>query len=539
MAGLAEAFERIGAFLERRLPLTHAPGASLGVTDRDGLLGVVVRGFADVGSGTPVHPGTRFQIGSISKSFTAVVALQEAAAGRLDLHAPVTALLPWLELPQPFGPITPHHLLAHTSGLIQGTEDAFGELAAAWNLRDHPPGFPPGERFWYSNDGYKLIGLILERLAGQRVADLIRERVLEPLGMASSEAVITNATRANLATGYAPMHDDRPAQLTHPLVPAQWIVSGSADGSIVSDLADMCAYARMLLRGGEGVLSKDSFATLTTPLILDPERSGFSYAYGMWVGEEDGRRRFRHSGGMVGYTTLLAVDPDDGLGAVMFLNGDGDRTETVRFALDAVRAAIRGEPLPGLTDPDDPALVPNAGRYAGAYRGDGRTIEVAAVGGRLMFREADIEATLSRDGTDRFLVEHPSLDRFHLRFGRDGDGRVVEAFHGPDWLRGDGYTGPEPGPHPPEWEAYPGVYRSNDPWMPVLRIVLRKGRLVRLATFAWEEEDELALLPLDGSTFRVGDEEWRPDRMRFDRIVEGKATRAVYDGGSWYRSFEE
>ena len=63
-------------------------------------------------------------IGSISKSFAAIVALQEVEAGRLDLHVSVNELLPWLELPEPFGPITMHHLLTHTSGLAAGTEDA-------------------------------------------------------------------------------------------------------------------------------------------------------------------------------------------------------------------------------------------------------------------------------------------------------------------------------------------------------------------------------------------------------------------------------
>ena len=70
-------------------------------------------------------------IGSISKSFAAIVALQEVEAGRLDLHVSVNELLPWLELPEPFGPITLHHLLTHTSGLAAGTEDAPTGLGAA------------------------------------------------------------------------------------------------------------------------------------------------------------------------------------------------------------------------------------------------------------------------------------------------------------------------------------------------------------------------------------------------------------------------
>ena len=75
-------------------------------------------------------------IGSISKSFAAIVVLQEVEAGRLDLHVSVNELLPWLELPEPFGPITLHHLLTHTSGLAAGTEDAPTGLGVATLLRE-------------------------------------------------------------------------------------------------------------------------------------------------------------------------------------------------------------------------------------------------------------------------------------------------------------------------------------------------------------------------------------------------------------------
>ena len=124
MAGLSEAFDLIGTAIEHHLPATHAAGAALAITDRDAVLGVVVRGFADVAAGTPVRPETRFEIGSISKSFSAAIVMQEVEAGRLDLHVSINEILPWLELPEPFGPITLHHLMTHSSGLLIGTEDS-------------------------------------------------------------------------------------------------------------------------------------------------------------------------------------------------------------------------------------------------------------------------------------------------------------------------------------------------------------------------------------------------------------------------------
>jgi D-alanyl-D-alanine carboxypeptidase len=216
VAGLSEAFERIGVSLEHHLPLTHAAGLALAVTDREAILGVVVRGVSDAAAATPVRPETRFEIGSISKSFAAIVALQEVEAGRLDLHVSINELLPWVELPEPFGPITLHHLLTHTSGLAIGTEESPTGLGAATRLRSLPPTAAPGEHFSYSNDGYKLVGLVLERLSGMPVHALLRERLLGPLGMTSSVAAITDEERADLATGYAPMFTDRPASAHAP-----------------------------------------------------------------------------------------------------------------------------------------------------------------------------------------------------------------------------------------------------------------------------------------------------------------------------------
>jgi hypothetical protein len=370
------------------------------------------------------------------------------------------------------------------------------------------------------------------------IHELLRDRILDPLDMTSSAAAITNETRLDLATGYAPVHDDRPPQLTHPLVPAPWIVSNSADGSIVSDVLDMSAYARMLLRSGEGVLSAEAFERLTTPAIEDASTPGFGYAYGLWVGEEAGRRTIRHSGGMIGYTALLAVEPEEGLGCVMLLNGAGDRSDTVAFALACVRAALEGSSLPEVLEPADPAAIPAADAYAGRYRGDDRVVEIVGSGPGLELREGDASARLLPAGPDSFLLADPAFDRYLLRFGREASGSVVEAFHGGSWLVREGADVAPAGPTPVAWEGYPGLYRSNDPWLPVIRILLRKGELVREVTGDWEDVPHDVLVPIDDGWFRVGVEPWRPDRMRFEDVVDGIATAVRLDGGTWYRSFE-
>jgi D-alanyl-D-alanine carboxypeptidase len=544
MPGLSAAFERVGAFLEQRLPLTHAAGAALAVTDRDETLGVVVRGFADAASGTPVRPETRFQIGSISKSFAAIVAVQEARAERLDLHGSVNELVPWLELPEPLGRISLHHLMTHSAGLIIGSEEAPSALGALSTLRNQRVGFAPGERFWYSNEGWKVVGLILEHVTGRPIHQLLRERVLEPLGMSATTAAITNDARTDCATGYRTLFDERPPRTSHPLVPAAWLPFNTADGSIVSNVVDMAAYARMLLAGGAPLLDGDGFRLMTTGVIPDRDWPTYRYAYGLWVGEEDGRRRIWHSGGMLGYTTMLIAEPDEGLGCVMLINGQGGRRATVRFALDAVRAALAGEDPPPVGPAPSATRIPNAGEYAGEYRDGDHVMTVEAEGDGLAVRVGERRAGLEAvdDADDAFLVDDLELDRWPLRFGRDADGTVVEAFHGDAWLVNDRWRGEAPDPAPPEWGAFPGLYRRANPWGPTLRVALRKGRLVA----EWNDDledvmEELVPMtdPADAGWFHVGVEAWKPQWLRFDDVIDGRASRVTMNGGTWYRSFED
>jgi CubicO group peptidase (beta-lactamase class C family) len=550
VAGLAEAFERIGLALEHHLPVSHAAGAAIAVTDRHETLGVVVRGFADVASGTPVRPETRFMIGSISKSFAAMVVLQEVDAGRLDLHVSVNELLPWLELPEPFGPITMHHLLTHTSGLAAGTEDAPTALGAASRLRDIPPTFPPGEHFWYSNDGYKIVGLVLESVTGSSIHTLLRERILDPIEMKGSVAAIDDAVRTDLATGYEPMFTDRPAQLRHPLMPATFTISNSADGSIVSNVIDMAAHARLLLNRGDGprgpILSGSMFDILATPFIERPEYPRTFYGYGLIIGGDEHGPWLAHGGGMVGYTALTAVEPESGLGVVMLQNGSGAKDDVHQYAFDAVRACLADEPLPDVWSPPEPTSIPGAASFVGEFRdleggepllvlpdADGLRVTLGEASGRL---ERD---PLNADVSDQFLVVHPELERFPMRFGRDDDGRAIEVFYGNRWFASGPYGGPAPEPVPEAWLAYPGLYRNDDPWMPTLRVVLRKGRLaLQFPVELGDEGGDAELQPLDDGWFAAG-ESWEPRRIRFDRLVDGEAIVAEFNGGHWFRSFED
>jgi D-alanyl-D-alanine carboxypeptidase len=365
--------------------------------------------------------------------------------------------------------------------------------------------------------------------------------------MSASVAAITDDVWTDLATGYEPLLTDRPAQLRHPLAPAPRTISNTADGSIVSTVVDMCAYARLLLargdvpdgRGGR-ILSEAGFARLMADPYVDDDGP---YGYGLWSEAHDGRTWLGHSGGMVGYTALLATVPDDGLGCVILQNGGGDKRGLMASALATTSAGLAGEALPEAWAPPAATAIPDAECYVGTYAGDdGRTLVVDAVEDGLRVTVGPVSARLERDPLDDeveppFLVAHPALERHPLEFRSGASGRAVEAFHGGAWFRGEAYEGPEPEEPPAEWRRHPGLYRNDDPWGPVLRVVLRKGRLAISYPTDVADEEGGDLVPLGGGSFAVGDPAI-PRRVRFEGDVNGMTATTVVNGGRWYRSFE-
>ncbi len=149
---------------------------------------------------------------------------------------------------------------------------------------------------------------------------------------------------------------------------------------------------------------------------------------------------------------------------------------------------------------------------------------------------AGVEVALELRDDDLFLAPHPDWDRFHLRFERDDGGAVVAVSFGSEWFAREGRA-PHAAPAPdPSWDQLTGTYRSYDPWSPVFRVISRRGRLIMVAPWLYPA-DELDLVPLPGGGFRVGAPEWLPDRLTFDTVIDGHATRAVYDGTPFYRTF--
>ncbi|HEX5950400.1 MAG TPA: serine hydrolase domain-containing protein [Actinomycetota bacterium] len=529
--------ERVRTFVERHRPVLDTPGLALALTDRERTLGVVLDGLANVDAGTPVGSEHRFQIGSISKGFTVMALLQEREGGRLDLNAPVTEYLPWFEVRSAFGPITVHHLLSHTAGIVCGM-DSTGEAAhEVWSLRETHTGWAPGERFLYSNVGYKALGLVLEAVAGRPWWKVVRERVTEPIGIGDVDVVITNAARHRLAVGYTSPFDDRPWQPRHGWAPSAWFESATADGTICATADELAAYARLLLNRGEGVLSEGSFALMTRPVAGDPDAPGEMFGYGLkWVPQDGGPRLLGHSGGMIGFTAYLLVEPEAGIGVTVLMNSAfGRRLDLARFALACLGAEAGGAPLPDVPEPPDRASVPDASTFAGRFVDELGSANVLAEGDRLFLDEGDgRRAALLPIAEGRFAVDDPERDRHVLEVVWMG-GAPVAVHWGPRSLRPPGAHATA-GEVPAEWRALAGRYRSWNPWAPGFEVFARgDGLRLELLGDAVDLEGSQPLVPDADGSFVVG-ERPSPSRIRFDTPIDGRPTRAIFDAASFYRT---
>jgi len=528
-----QAFSKLEALLDRDFHAINAPGVAIGLTDRNNLLGIKTYGYEDLSAHTPVQADTLFEIGSISKSFTCILLLHLYERGILDLHESITAYLPWFEVNTDYQPYTLHHLMSHTAAIPIGTDDAMSAACAAWNLQEISPTAPPGAFFHYSNDGYKLLGLMVQELLGGSYAEILEAKILTPLEMTSTVAKITQAARARFAVGYEAYYDDRPLPPGGLLAPAAWIECDAADGSIASTAADMSAYLRMLLNRGQGLLTEESFIKLINPAIpAGDDRHGEYYGYGLTIQEVAGCTAIGHGGSMVGYRSMMLADLNDGVGVIILTNGPAETEGLARYALRLLRAASQKEPLPALPPKNDPSKVINGSEYVGTYRAGPKSFALSVSGDQLLFDYPGEQVILQRWEKDCFYVPHPGFDRFLLRFNRE-DGIVVDAFHGSEWFIREGADRPQIRDFPLIWHAYPGHYRSHNPWLTNFRVVLRGGTLIVI----YPDGDEQPLSPLGEQLFRLGEDVRSPERLRFGPVLNGKAISANLSGGEYCRMF--
>jgi len=529
-AAMQSHFVRLDEFIARHMRDTGAPGLTLALANKKGLIRVSTYGFADTKAHLRVVPETLFEIGSISKSFVALALLQLRDEGKLDLSRPILSYLPWLKIKSSFEPITTHHILSHTSGL-PGVP-----LLPDTLLSEIPVTYGPGKKFLYSNTGYNILGFLIETIDKRPFAEAIRQRLLKPLEMSSTYPVITNDSRRVMAVGYMPLVDDRPFPRNGTLGEAQWMEVDLAAGSIASTPADMAKYLHMLVNRGQlpkgRLVSEESFNLFVKPEINSPFRGeDASYGYGFWISDVGGHTRLRHTGGMVAFSSSIDADLTSGIGAFASVNAtfQGYRPVAVtKYAVELLNASLKGTPLP---DPPPPPAAPekiaNSNDYAGTYSSpNDAKLVFEAKGDQLVLIYKHQRINLERVGRDLFIVKHPDFERYLLGFARESD-KVVEAFHGANWYAGEAYTGPRTFNVPKDWEAYSGHYINDSAWYGDTRVTLRKGQLFI--------DGVQPLISTGESRFALSEDS--PDWISFDAVIDGRAMRMNYSGIRFRRAF--
>ena len=282
---------------------------------------------------------TQYRIGSLTKTFVAVLIMRLRAEGLLRLADPVGKYLD----PGAAGTATIAQLLSHTAGLAAESRGPWwertpGELRPSLSdiFGDQPQPLPTGRQFHYSNPGFALLGALAGQLRGHGWDEAVRREILSPLGMTRT----TLRAQAPHAGGFAvhPWADvmqPEPAEHTGHMAPA---------GDLWSTADDLCRFAAFLLNGDDRVLPAAAVEEMRAPAAPSADGTGANgYGFGIQILERPGRTLFGHGGSMPGFLASIWVSPDDGLGAVTLSNATAGPA-TGEIAADLIDIVATNEP---------------------------------------------------------------------------------------------------------------------------------------------------------------------------------------------------
>jgi D-alanyl-D-alanine carboxypeptidase len=513
------ALAAIRAYGDAHLRYYGLPGMTLGVAAPDGFSTAMNFGFANTDARTPITPDTLFQIGSISKVFTAAMLHQFVSEGRLALTDRISTLLPSVPLP-PGNTIEVQHVLDHVAGL-PGDAPTFPD-GGLWTA------YAPGEHWHYSNTGYDILGKLAEHIGGKPLDRLLTERIFTPLGMSRSRGAITDNERRLYAQGYEAA-DQLPFARGVALGPAAWVDTTTAAGSIASTSEDMVRFLRTMAnaaqgRGGMG-LSPEAAKAFTTHSVASDE-PGMTYGNGIMHVASAKRSYLHHTGGMVSFSSSYHVDVASGVGAfassTISAFAEYRPRSLTRFAVDALTNAAAGQPLP--TPPRLETPLAYAAAYVGRYAGPDGNFEVQA-GSPLTIVSNGKSAPLQPWGGELFRTTHPSFRSFSLLFDRKGS-TVSAASWGPSTYLRNGSTARVPASNR-ELAKLAGRYVNDSPWFGMAQVVERGGRI-------WVGT-EIPMTRIGENQWRIGEASWSPERGSFADVIDGRPQTFIFSGEKFAR----
>lgn len=298
-------------------------------------------GYEDYANGDSIGPNTRFQIGSVSKQFTAVAILQLYANGQLDLQDSISKFFPDL----PYKGFTIHHLLVHRSGLSnyiyfidkivenKGRRYSNDDVIRLWKEYEPLPYYQPNRRFDYNNSGYMLLASIIEKVSGMSYPEYMRKNVFEPLNMDDTFVYLSglNDTLPNLAEGY---------KYHWKIVTEPYLNGTYGDKGIYSTARDLFKFDQKLYEGK--ILPTDTLQLAFRPMGK-PKHFKHNYGYGWRIFEHKGEKIYYHAGWWQGFKSLLVRVPEHKLTIVVLKNiktgAMFSRQELLRIIVDRYLSA--------------------------------------------------------------------------------------------------------------------------------------------------------------------------------------------------------
>ncbi|MEW1953260.1 serine hydrolase domain-containing protein [Terrabacter sp. NPDC080008] len=405
----------------------RAPGVSVGVV-RDGhLVWSAHVGSARLGAETvPADDDTQFMIGSVTKTFTALAVMSLRDEGLLSLDDTLDTYLPGTRHAR----VPLRQMLAHASGLQREPVGNIWESLTAPEREEFLAGveqaeqvLPPHHAFHYSNLAYGLLGQVVERVAGGDWEDVVRERVIDPLGMTR-----TGLTPADdRALGYQ-VDPYAGTVREEPLFP---LGATAPFGGLWSTVADLSRYAAYVAAPDDRVVRPETVEEMCRPIIMtDVDWWSGAYGLGFGMGRRGDRVYVGHGGAMPGFLTGLRVRRKEGVGAVVFANATSGAL-TLKLATDLVEAVLDAEPsLAAAWVPEAPR--PEFEPLLGLWWSEGSPITFFVRDGQLWSRLADddplSETRYAADGTDRFRAVDGRERGELLEVVRAADGSVDKLY---------------------------------------------------------------------------------------------------------------
>jgi CubicO group peptidase (beta-lactamase class C family) len=380
MANVASWTARLSELAER----SGVPGAVLGIW-ADGEQTLAACGVLNTATGVEATADSLFQIGSITKVWTATMIVQLIEERRLSLETPVSEVLPGTRIGvDDIGSVlTIRHLLTHTSGLDGDifTDTGRGDdcvqryvdkLACASST------FPVGAAYSYCNSGYVLAGRLIEVIDGRPWDESLRDRLIGPLGLAQTVTLPEEAILHRAAVGHDHGEPVRTWGLPRSVGPA---------GLVTTSAHDLLTFARLHLDGGvtpEGkrLLARDSASAMPQPLARIPSfAENAAVGLGWRITDWNGRTVIGHDGGTIGQSAYLRLVPEARM-AVCLLTNSAQAQALYEALFAEVFHCIAGITMPA--GPEPAARHSLAGqRYAGRYERTARRYDVAVVDGLL------------------------------------------------------------------------------------------------------------------------------------------------------------